>query len=84
MKGTLSQKMHYSSKRGEMMELTKGIEPAEYILSILPPQDRLEIIFKIAQEVFKQTNLRAEDIDATVKKIRRERYKSEKKAAGRS
>lgn len=69
------------------MELTKvarGIEPAEYILSILPPQDRLEIIFKIAQEVFKQTKLRVEDIDATVKKIRRERYKSEKKAAGRS
>jgi hypothetical protein len=32
------------------MELTKvarGIEPAEYILSILPPQDRLEVIFKI-------------------------------------
>ncbi|MDO9028055.1 MAG: hypothetical protein Q7U68_04250 [Candidatus Roizmanbacteria bacterium] len=69
------------------MELTKvarGIEPAEYILSILPPQDRLEIIFKIAQEVFKQTKLRVEDIDAAVKKIRRERYKSEKKAAGRS
>jgi hypothetical protein len=69
------------------MELTKvarGIEPAEYILSILPPQDRLEIIFKIAQEVFKQTKLRVEDIDSAVKKIRRERYKSEKKAAGRS
>ena len=69
------------------MELTKGtkrIEPAEYILSILPPQDRLEIIFKIAQEVFKQTDLCVEDIDAAVKKIRRERYKSEKKAPDRS
>jgi len=68
----------------ELTKTTRGIEPAEYILSILPPQDRLEIIFKIAQEVFKQTKLRVEDIDAAVKKIRRERYKSEKKAAGRS
>jgi hypothetical protein len=78
---------YYLKKRGETMELTKvarGIDPAEYILSILPPQDRLEIIFKIAQEVFKQTKLRVEDIDAAIKKIRRERYKSEKKAAGRS
>jgi hypothetical protein len=67
-----------------MMEIVKGIEPSEYILAVLPQQERLEITFKIAQEAFKQTTLRVEDIEAAVKKIRKKLYKSGKKRKGRS
>jgi len=43
------------------MELAKGIEPSEYILAVLPQQERLEIAFKIAREAFEKTNLQSED-----------------------
>lgn len=60
----------------------KGVEPAEYILSILPSEERLETALKIANEAFKKTSLHLEDIEAAVKKIRRRTY--EKRAKNKS
>jgi len=62
------------------MQLTKEIQPAEYILAVLSQQERLEIAFKIAKEAFKQTNLSLEDIESAVKRIRRKHYGAKKKS----
>ena len=64
------------------METVRGIEPSEYILSVLSPQERLEITFKIAQEAFKKTTLRLEDIETAVKRVRRKIYGARKKTKG--
>ena len=64
------------------METVREIEPSEYILSVLSPQERLETTFKIAQEAFKGTPLRMEDIEAAVKRVRRRVYGAEKKTKG--
>jgi len=45
------------------METTKRIAPYDFILSVLSPQERLEIAFRIAQEAFKETTL---VVDTTV------------------
>jgi len=66
------------------MQITKGIEPTEYILSVLSQQERLEITFRIAEEAFKQTTLTLEDIEAAVKRIRRKAYEARKKTKGSS
>jgi len=66
------------------MEIVKGIEPAEYILAVLPQDERLEITFKIAQEAFKGCTLSVEDIEAAVKKIRKRLYRVGKKSKSRS
>lgn len=66
------------------MELVKRIEPAEYILAVLPQEERLEITFKIAHEAFKGTTLSVEDIEGAVKKIRKRLYKVGKKSKSRS
>ena len=66
------------------MELAKRIDPAEYILAVLPQQERLEISFRIAQEAFKGTTLSLEDIQAAAKKIRKRIYKGEKKSKSHS
>jgi len=64
------------------MQLAKRIDPSEYILSLLPKEERLEITFRIAQEAFKRTNLSLEDIEEAVKKIRKKLYKGGKKSKG--
>lgn len=61
------------------MQLTKEIQPAEYILAVLSQQERLEIAFKIAKEAFKQTNLSLEDIESAVKRIRRKHYEANRR-----
>jgi len=61
------------------MELAKGIEPSEYILAVLPQQERLEIAFTIAREAFEKTNLQSEDIESAIKIIRKRLYKGGKK-----
>jgi hypothetical protein len=71
-------------EKGEIMELVKRLEPAEYVLAVLPQEERLEITFKIAHEAFKGTTLSIEDIEAAVKKIRKRIYKVEKKRKNRS
>ena len=52
----------------------KKINPEDYILSALSPEDRLDAAFKVAGESFKNTKLTMKDIDNAVKKVRRKAY----------
>lgn len=49
----------------------KRINPEDFILSVLSPEDRLDAAFKVAGEVFKKTTLTMKDIDKAVKTVRR-------------
>ncbi len=57
-----------------MKPARKLIDPEDYILSILSPEDRLDAAFKIAREAFKGTKLRISDIDSAVRLVRRKAY----------
>jgi hypothetical protein len=52
----------------------KKINPDDYILSVLSPEDRLDAAFKIAGEAFKKTKLTVKDIENAVKTVRRKAY----------
>jgi hypothetical protein len=52
----------------------KKVDPEDYILSVLPPSDRLDAAFKVAQEAFKKTKLTVKDINDVVKSVRRKAY----------
>ena len=56
----------------------KKVNPEDYILSVLPPEDRLDAAFKVAQEAFKKTKLTVKDIDDAVKSARRRAYEKKK------
>jgi GH35 family endo-1,4-beta-xylanase len=56
----------------------KKINPEDYILSVLPPEDRLDAAFNIAREAFKKTKLTMTDINEAVKTIRRKTYGKKK------
>lgn len=56
----------------------KKIDPADYILSVLSPEDRLDAAFKVAGEAFKKTKLTMKDIDIAVKIVRRKAYEKKK------
>jgi hypothetical protein len=47
------------------------IRPEDYILSVLPPEDRLDAAFRVAREAFKRTKLTMKDIDKAVHLVRR-------------
>ena len=57
---------------------TKKIDPEDYILSALSPEDRLDAAFKIAGEAFKKTKLTLKDVDNAVKAVRRKAYGKKK------
>jgi hypothetical protein len=61
-----------------MAVAAKRIEPEEYILSVLSPEDRLDAAFKVAGEAFKKTKLTMKDIDNAVKSVRRKAYEKKK------
>ena len=61
-----------------MRNTAKKIDPGEYILAVLSPEDRLDAAFKIAAEVFKKTDLTMKDIDKAVESVRRKAHKKEK------
>jgi hypothetical protein len=52
----------------------KKVNPEDYILSVLSPEDRLDAAFKVAREALKKTKLRVKDIDNAVKSVRRKAY----------
>ena len=52
----------------------KKIDPEDYILSVLSPEDRLDAAFKVAGEAFKKTKLTMKDIDNAVKAVRKKAY----------
>ena len=56
----------------------KKVNPEDYILSVLSPEDRLDAAFKVAQEAFKKTKLTVKDIDNAVKSVRRKVYEKKK------
>jgi len=49
----------------------KKADPERYILSVLPPQERLEAALRLAQQAFRDSSLTADDIEAAIRKIRR-------------
>ena len=57
-----------------MKPATRIINPEDYILSVLSPEDRLDAAFKVAREAFKGTKLTVRDIDNAVKSARRKAY----------
>jgi GH35 family endo-1,4-beta-xylanase len=57
-----------------MKATAEKINPEDYILSVLSPEDRLEASFTIAKEAFKKTKLTMKDIENSVKSIRRKIY----------
>jgi len=56
----------------------KKINPDDFILSVLSPEDRLDAAFKVAGEVFKKTKLTMKDIDNAVKTVREKTYGKKK------
>lgn len=56
----------------------KKIDPEDYILSVLSPEDRLDAAFRVASEAFKKTKLTVKDIDNAVKTVRRKAYGKKK------
>jgi hypothetical protein len=61
-----------------MKPAKKLIDPEDYILSVLSPEDRLDAAFKIAREAFKGGKLTIRDIDNAVRSVRRKAYGGKK------
>lgn len=61
-----------------MKPATRIINPEDYILSVLPPGDRLDAAFQLAREAFKGTKLTVRHIDNAVKSVRRKAYGKKK------
>jgi hypothetical protein len=58
----------------------KAIDPEDYILSVLSPEDRLDAALKIAREAFKGTKLTMKDINNAVESVRRKSYGKKSRA----
>jgi len=56
----------------------RKIDPGDYILSVLTPEERLDAALKVAREAFKKTKLTMKDIDNAVKSVRRKAYEKKK------
>lgn len=56
----------------------KKINPEDYILSVLSPEERLDAAFKVAKEAFKGAKLTMKDVDNAVKTVRRKAYEKKK------
>ncbi len=63
-----------------MKPATRIVNPEDYILSVLSPEDRLDAAFKVAREAFKGTKLTVRDIDNAVKSVRRKVYEKKEQA----
>jgi hypothetical protein len=61
-----------------MKATAEKIDPEDYILSVLSPEDRLDAAFKLAKEAFKKTSLTVKDIEESVQLIRRKIYGKKK------
>ncbi|MBM4135649.1 MAG: hypothetical protein FJ241_02340 [Nitrospira sp.] len=56
----------------------KKINPEDYILSVLSPEERLDAAFKVAREAFKDTKLTMKDIENAIEIVRRKAYEKKK------
>ena len=66
-----------------MKATARRIDPEEYILSVLTPQERFEAALRVAREAFRNTTLTVDDIEAAVRKVRRKHYAAQQKKAAR-
>jgi hypothetical protein len=66
-----------------MKATARRIDPEEYILSVLTPQERFEAAMRVAREAFRNTTLTMDDIEAAVRKVRRKHYAAQQKKAAR-
>jgi hypothetical protein len=65
-------------RRYRLGTAAKRIDPENYILSVLSPEDRLDAAFRIAGEAFKKKRLTMNDIEKAVKSVRRKSFASKK------
>jgi len=56
----------------------KKIDPEDYILSVLSPEDRLDAAFRVAGQAFKKIKLTMKDIDNALKAVRKKAYGKKK------
>jgi len=61
-----------------MKPARKAIDPEDYILSVLSPEDRLDAGLNIAREAFKGTKLTMKDINHAVRSVRRKAYEGKR------
>lgn len=61
-----------------MRAAAQKVNPEDFILSALSPDDRLDAAFEVAREAFKKTRLTMKDIDNAVKSVRRKAYEKKK------
>lgn len=61
-----------------MSTVARKIDPENYILSVLSPEDRLDAAFRIAREAFKKRRLTVSDVEKAVKTVRRKAYAAKK------
>ncbi len=61
-----------------MKPARKLVDPEDYILSVLSPEDRLDAAFKVAREALKGAKLTTRDIDSAVRLVRRKAYGGKK------
>jgi hypothetical protein len=61
-----------------MKTTEKKVNPEDYILSVLSPEDRLDAAFTIAKEAFKKTKLTMKDVDSAVISVRKKAYGEKK------
>ena len=61
-----------------MRATAQKINPEDYILSVLTPEDRLDAALKVAGEAFKKSKLTLKNIDNAVKSVWRKAYEKAK------
>jgi hypothetical protein len=54
------------------------VNPEDFILSVLSPEDRLNAAIDVAREAFRKNKLTMKDIDNAVKSVRRKSYEKKK------
>jgi len=57
-----------------MKASAQKINPEEYILAALSPEDRLDAALRVAHEAFRGTRLTIADVEAAVRKVRRKQH----------
>ncbi len=61
-----------------MRVAVQKVNPEDFILSALSPEDRLDAAFEVAREAFRKTHLTMKDVDNAVKLVRRKAYEKKK------
>jgi hypothetical protein len=57
-----------------MKAIAQQINPEEYILAVLSPQERLDAALHVAHEAFRETALTLSDVENAVRRVRKKHY----------